>query len=137
MRRYKHKFWNVAPRYTPGSPAMVDETIARKVSEEEKYFHKIALEGSWGENEKRKAEKQGLDFIVYRMSETSKGWEVFDLITGKDHFWPFVAECHECKSKKVTCRSGRLTAHYGKYGSTGKNYECRATDVYVGKEIRV
>lgn len=82
-------YFHVAPRYTPGSPAQVDESIALKVAEEEKHFIEHALEGTWGEANKVRAEQLGLRGIVEARTERRDHWEVLDLCTGerfKRHF---------------------------------------------------
>jgi hypothetical protein len=75
--------FNVAPRYTPGSPAMVPEDLARRVAEEEKKFIQHALEGAWGEEQKQRAERLGLRGIVEMRIERRDHWEVEDLCTGE------------------------------------------------------
>ena len=89
MATHFNVHFNVRPRYTPGSPAAVDEEIARKVAEEEKHFIEHALSGVWGPAEKARAEKLGLRGIVEMRTERRDHWEVLDLCTGerfKRHF---------------------------------------------------
>lgn len=78
-------YFNVAPRYTPGSPAMVDERTARRVAQEEQNGYDQVLTGIYGEEEVRRAKKLGLAGIVeQRIERTSrKLWQVEDLITGE------------------------------------------------------
>jgi hypothetical protein len=109
--------YNVAPRWTCGSPAMVNPRIARQVAHEEKRAHEIYLEGAYGEAEKKRAEEEGLALISFTMKETRKGWEVEDLITGEKHFWPFKATCPTCGLKRVECERGVLRQHVFKGGS--------------------
>jgi hypothetical protein len=82
--------FNVAPRYTPGSPALVSEDIALRVALQERGSIVHALEGAWGENEQAKANRLGLRGIVeYRRERGSgknSGWEVIDLCTGEKFF---------------------------------------------------
>lgn len=82
--RHQAQF-HVRPRYTPGSPALVLDTVAMKVAVEEKAAYERALTGVMGEREKRKAEVLGLSGIAYAMYEKGSGkkfrWHVFDLIT--------------------------------------------------------
>ena len=77
--------FHVRPRYTAGSPALVHDTVALKVAEEEARAYEHALSGSWGEDEKKRAETLGLNDIVYAMFEKGSGrqfrWHVWDLIT--------------------------------------------------------
>lgn len=81
----KKPFYTVAPRYTPGSPAMVPQPIAEKVAEEEKRAYQAALTGVMGEAEKAMAETFGLRGIVEAKVEQgsgkSHGWKVTDLCT--------------------------------------------------------
>lgn len=109
--------WNVAPRYTGGSPAMVNPRIAHHVARQERESYEHHLEGIYGEHNKQKAEAEGLGLIAFTMRETRKGWEVEDLITGEKHFWPFKASCPTCKAKRVDCKRGFLTQHMFKGGS--------------------
>jgi len=134
-KRRKKGHFNVEPRYTPGSPAQVSEAIARKVAMEEKQFIEHALSGVWGNDEKKRAKALGLDLISFEMVERPKGWEVYDLITGKQYWWPHTAQCPHCKTKKVTCRRGKLESHYVRSGSYGL-HECNIR-TFVGHEVEV
>jgi len=82
--------YNVAPRYTPGSPAMVNQEIAERVAAQEKSSIQHALEGTWGPEEQARAERLGLRGIVEfreeRGSGKKYGWEVTDLCTGERFF---------------------------------------------------
>lgn len=82
--------YNVSPRYSPGSPALVSREIALKVARDEKEFIQHALEGAWGEEQKKRAERLGLRGIVEardeRRSGKNSGWEVEDLCTGERFF---------------------------------------------------
>lgn len=74
-------FYHVAPRYSAGSPALVHETIALRVAEEEKRGHEHALSGAWGDAQKLRAERLGLRGIAEYREETRKGWLILDLCT--------------------------------------------------------
>jgi len=82
--------YNVEPRYTPGSPAMVDEATARRVAEEEKQSIEYVLQGYEGEKNKALAERLGLRGIaevrVEKGSGKKHGWDVLDLCTGERFF---------------------------------------------------
>lgn len=130
--RRKRGHFNVEPRYTPGSPALVDEITAHRVAKQEKHFYEHALEGVWGETEQKKAQERGLDFIAFEMVERPKGWEIHDLITGKEHFWPFKAQCPFCKTKAIECRRGVLSEHHIK--SDWRIYVCSDRS-YMGHEV--
>jgi hypothetical protein len=56
--------WYVVPRYTPGSPALVDYAIAKKVAVEEMQSYHNALRGVYGQGEQYKALDMGLQGIV-------------------------------------------------------------------------
>jgi hypothetical protein len=78
---------HVRPRYSPGSPAMVSFEIARQVACDERRDYDHALDGSYGEAQKKRAELLGLRGIAYLMMEHGSGknfrWYVQDLITGE------------------------------------------------------
>lgn len=78
MKKHKQYYYNVYPRYTSGSPAMVSESIALKVAAEEKHFIEHALDGAWGEVEKARAEKLGLRGIVEAIKMPAGPWVLFD-----------------------------------------------------------
>lgn len=73
----------VAPRYTAGSPALVSESIARKVAADERNAYETTLEGAYGERFAAEAKRDGLGGIVEEQVEFSKGWHITDLITGR------------------------------------------------------
>jgi hypothetical protein len=75
--------YNVAPRYTPGSPASVSEDIALTVASQEKEHYEVALSGIYGEDFKKIALERGLDGIVERRVERNGGWDVEDMVTGR------------------------------------------------------
>ena len=86
-------YWNVRPRYTPGSPALVDCRTATKVAKDEKEFYEYALSGTWGEKEKARAEAEGLrgiaEHVIYEKRENRvNGFVVRDLITGEEYWRP-------------------------------------------------
>lgn len=76
-------FYQVAPRYTPGSPAQVDEQTARRVAAEESSSFTHYLEGVYGEEAKVEAEALGLGGIVEHVTQHAGHAVVDDLITGK------------------------------------------------------
>jgi hypothetical protein len=103
-------YFQVRPRYTPGSPAQVPQHVALRVAEQEPRFYERALSGIWGDSSKATADTEGLDFIAYTITEKKKGWEVHDLITSKTHFWPFGARCTDC-NRLAKCERGVVQAH--------------------------
>jgi hypothetical protein len=86
MRKSSARY-NVAPRYTCGSPASVDKATATLVASEERRAYEAALTGVYGDADKTKAERLGLRGIVeYREEKGSgknHGWHVEDLCTGE------------------------------------------------------
>jgi hypothetical protein len=82
-------YWDVAPRYTGGSPAMVDRETARRVAVQEKLSYEHALKGIYGPLEQVKAAGLGLAGIVEERYERAKGWQVRDVITEEEFFRPF------------------------------------------------
>ena len=82
--------FNVAPRYSGGSPAGVDEETALRVAAEEKESIRFVLEGCEGPEAKSRAERLGLRGIVEQRTEKGsgkkEGWEVLDLCTGERFF---------------------------------------------------
>lgn len=90
-RRRNPVRFNVRPRYTPGSPAQVSEKTARMVAHQEQTLggYPAYIEGIYGEENKAKAQREGLAGIVEARIETRKGWDVLDLITGERFLRPF------------------------------------------------
>lgn len=82
--------YNVAPRYTPGSPALVDEATARRVASEEQDALHYILQGFEGPDAKRRAQHLGLRGVAEarreRGSGKKQGWEIEDLCTGERFF---------------------------------------------------
>lgn len=84
-------FYQVAPRYTPGSPAMVNEATARQVAKDEQdaYGDRHRFLGVAHPSHRTAADDKGLDGIVEYLVEGRQGWDVLDLITEKRHTRPF------------------------------------------------
>lgn len=125
-------FYNVEPRYTPGSPGAVDFRTAKAVAADEQQCYTFALDGVYGDADQRKAKESGLDLIVFSMYERPKGWHVEDLITGKRYFWPFKAKCPKC-GKQQTCKRGKIDAH--RLAAGRWDVECEGAGAFVGKEV--
>lgn len=128
--------FNVAPRYTPGSPALVDEATALKVAREEKDAYEYVLKGYGGVADQRKAQApkaqapNALALIVFEMRERPKGWVVHDMITDEWHWWPFLGACPSCGQTKLRLERGFVTMHPYK-GGVGI---CNSRQ-YVGKQL--
>lgn len=86
----KRGHYSVRPRYTPGSPALVDYRTAQRVAEQEKDSYRGDLGGYYGEELQARAEKLGLrgivEYRVERGSGKNHGWEIEDLCTGEKLF---------------------------------------------------
>lgn len=81
---------NVVPRYTPGSPALVDRETALRVVEQERAAYARVLTGAYGEEDKRRAERLGLEGIVYGYNTRERGnprVRLHDYLTGEDRTW--------------------------------------------------
>jgi hypothetical protein len=72
----------VKPRYTPGTPAMVDLGTALDVAAAEEEAHARNLDGTYGDAASTRAEDKGLDGIVYARWNTKLRVYKLDLITG-------------------------------------------------------
>ena len=86
--RKKNVWFNVAPRYTAGSPALVPRETAMRLADNEAGAYVHALTGRYGKEEQEKAEKLGLMGICEVTHETRKGLDVLDLCTGERYVRP-------------------------------------------------
>lgn len=86
--------YNVTPRYTPGSPALVKRDIALMVAKQEQRAYEHALTGFMGDAEKSKAERLGLRGIAEERCEQRDRWLIHDLCTGEnlEHLFPVKLE---------------------------------------------
>lgn len=73
--------YNVAPRYSAGSPALVDRRTAMAVAADECLFYGHAKNGHWGEEWKARAEREGLAGIVEERLVCAHGHIAYDIIT--------------------------------------------------------
>jgi hypothetical protein len=85
MSRHIDGHYNVRPRYTPGSPALVPYDIARRVATEERLAREHDLSGVHGEDLLARAERLGLGRIVYFTLEQRGGVTVTDLLTSEQY----------------------------------------------------
>jgi hypothetical protein len=85
-------YFNVVPRYTPGSPAIVPEDIANDVAIEESAAYERALSGVDGAEDQARAERLGLRGISEQRTEYPECWVVKDLITLERFVRPFKKE---------------------------------------------
>lgn len=70
--------FEVNPRYTAGSPAMVDETTADKVLMEEQRGYSHALTGIFGSEEQERAQRCGMEGVVWSWTEHYRSVNVHD-----------------------------------------------------------
>jgi len=82
-------FYNVRPRYTPGSPGMVDRATAEGVARAESRAYQAALEGVYGFLEQFIAQTLGVARIVVHMNEWGQSWDCHDLMTQERYRTPF------------------------------------------------
>lgn len=73
--------YHVAPRYTAGSPAMVNQAIAECVIAQERSCYQHALDGVYGPDAQHDAEAQGLAGIVWTTIEQRSALIRHDLMT--------------------------------------------------------
>ncbi len=90
--RSRQRFsYNVAPRYTPGSPALVDEALALRVAHDEREAYESALRGGDGVRAQERAKALGLANIAYAAIEWGSGrkarWLRWDLILDIETRW--------------------------------------------------
>lgn len=95
----QRSYFNVRPRYTPGSPAQVSEAIALRVAEEERVSREHALSGAYGAEHRARAESLGLGpqpdrdgvrrGLAEEVVEHRDHWLVRDLPTGELYARPF------------------------------------------------
>jgi len=86
-------YYNVRPRYTSGSPAIVDAQTAGRVAKQEKEAYEDALTGIFGIELKTRAEREGLGGIAERVMSARRqnrtdGFVVWDLITCTEYWRP-------------------------------------------------
>ena len=81
----RHESFHVRPRYTPGSPAMVNPRLCRRVAEEERQAIQGHLEGVYGPAEVERAKRLGLHRIALHTVESKGGLTVTDLLTSEQY----------------------------------------------------
>lgn len=79
------KVYHVAPRYTPGSPALVDESTATRVAREERGAYERIVSGRYYATaaEIEHATRCGLAGIVEERHVRARSVAFVDLITGE------------------------------------------------------
>ena len=79
----------IRPRYTPGAPAIVDYEFAKQFTIEERNEYRKNLRGEYGEKNRQRAERLGLEGIAQtRIKHVDKKdnitYSITDLITNKE-----------------------------------------------------
>lgn len=108
LQRLRDKFFgaarrslrfHVAPRYSGGSPALVNEKTALRVAAQEKESYEHALDGTYGEAQMWRARVLGLAGIAYAAFEKGAGrkfrWHRWDLITSTYTIHLHEADLHD------------------------------------------
>ena len=96
----RNVYFNVVPRYTPGSPAIVPEDIANYVAVEESAAYERALSGVHGAEDKARAERLGLRGISEQRAEYADCWVIEDLITRERFVRPFKKEYRDGSAQR-------------------------------------
>lgn len=97
----------VMPRYTPGSPAMLDMPMAMRIARQEKEAFPHYLEGVYGEQWAERALREGLEgIVIYR---DGKQW--VDAITDRQYgIMPYDAIRHP--ERLYALPEKRTAVHY-------------------------
>lgn len=103
-------YYNVRPRYTPGSPAMVDHRTASKVAQDEADAHANTCTGVYGVDAMETAMRDSKRGIAEECTERADCWIVRDLITGDRYVRPFTRYGEKPKREQV--RLWRLREKY-------------------------
>jgi hypothetical protein len=104
-------YYNVRPRYSPGSPASVPAYVAAMVANDEKEAHEATLSGVYGEDAATKAKTDPLRGLAERVEERAGAWLVEDLITKERYVRPFPAPYGE-SAKRQALRLLRLRSKF-------------------------
>lgn len=88
--------YEVAPRYTPGSPAMVPEETARRVARQENQAYQDAI--SWSMHPKHElARQKGVSWIVWERVEVRGRVYKRCMLTDEMHEYVAVKPIHRVK----------------------------------------
>lgn len=83
-------YWDVRPRYSPGSPAaLYDDRLIKDIVWSERTHYQGALEGLYGPEQQARAERLGLRGIVVLTYERRGRWDCYDEVTGEHYSKPF------------------------------------------------
>jgi len=99
--------YDVYPRYTPGSPGCVDEETAFRVRDEEIAAHQAARAGFHGEEERARAEREGLGGIVVALTPKGKRDAIAELFYGD-----VPGRCFRHPEDTLVVRSGASRTEY-------------------------
>ena len=96
--------YNVWPRYTTGSPALVRDATAQQVMRSEQAVYSDMIKGLYGEAKKAEAMRLGLRGIVEEVWEFRGILMYRDLITGETGSKPI---CGHCLKRHAVGKNGR------------------------------
>jgi hypothetical protein len=96
--------YNVWPRYTPGSPALVRDATAQQVMRAEQSVYADMVKGLYGDAKKEEATRLGLRGIVEEIWEFRGILMYRDLITGETGSKPL---CAYCGKRHAVGKNGR------------------------------
>lgn len=80
-RHFRSLHWEVRPRYSGGSPAMVDAETCLKVAKQERYGYAAHYDGAYGPDLAKAARFCGLKGICFCWREVRGKISVYDLLT--------------------------------------------------------
>jgi hypothetical protein len=75
--------YNVIPRYSPGSPALVDRATALRVASNELDAYQRTVEGAYGEDDRKRALIEGISGIVEERAVYPHHYIATDVMTGE------------------------------------------------------
>ena len=121
--------YNVRPRYSPGSPAAVDEATARRSAREERDSYETALSGAWGDAERQRAELLGLDGIAYELWEEGRGGSLSAASMGA------ASRSNRAKAASISSRTRRNSATTAVERETSMNHLALG-DIFTDDQLR-
>ena len=77
--------YEVRPRFTPGSPAQVDEATFWRVRAQEQEGYYRARSGRFGDEERARAERLGLERVAFTRRERGGCWLIGDCMTNRNY----------------------------------------------------
>lgn len=131
-------YYHVAPRYTPGSPAQVNQATAQRVAAQEQDGWERAKSGAYGEMTREQAENLGLSGIVYTTMEVGSNFLVEDLLTHRCYRVPKQWWGVEGADRTSTSWYDRTDTNQFAIGESGQTaYELRGKKYEATRDCRV